>query len=558
MSKYKIKWINHQDILEWKEVAEEKQKFYCAYLGKSKWEIYDVSDLRYLKLKIGYSLFGPPLNLQEKDVERAYRDPNYKTKIDNIMSAIKNNRDNSVLYVSFIYFIAVIENKYSEFPVIRVLKKREEGEDICLFIDTHGYSYKSWEKFLYTNIMPKCIYCYPRNGFYTCNELGQVELDYGYSPQNYSIISKGIGVMSAVGSAVTGVLPGGRSESKAIVAESVVKGVVGTARNCWITVASVENCSSLYAIHSTRAITASLEESVPIIPFLAKTLEKGPIRPNWFAVLNTIPQILRHTHRITYTHIAQLFMPILFFCHTVVSYDTCKQILKETFNDINNNTKIDVSCRPMYFLSEMKNKIIQKSVSEMILRIKRIDDLADLYEEIFDKNELLDENGNFSIENLLGLLKVASKENNSPMHRMASYCFFLEEVAKNCRNCNEKIKQAKRYTHGIDELSDLETSIQEYKEIQSLAKPECLAKQGTSEVFLEYVEDGLQPLDYYKRFVNERINEIKPQQFYPDSSEKNVLSWIFVLPEEKYEVKMIKISVLKIADETTCVKVFYY
>lgn len=136
-------------------------------------------------------------DIEEKDgFILYYSDPKQIKQIDHILSQIEScsapdYRDKG-LFVSFIFVIAKIENNIAEFPVIRVLKSNnDQSNDMSYFIDITGRCYDGWDNFLKNNIFPICIYCYPKNGFYTCDEDGNVLIEFGESPESKGLRKAG-------------------------------------------------------------------------------------------------------------------------------------------------------------------------------------------------------------------------------------------------------------------------------------------------------------------------------------------------------------------------------
>lgn len=178
--KLKLKVSNNIDwedekIKLWKETAEEKQAFYCTTLGTRTWEEYKKDEELFLQLKIGFSLYGPPAEdscgneeTNETLLEKFFEDPNKKKTIEKITQLVQSEWKSEKMCIAFIYVIAWINEEYAEFPVIRVLQgQTEDGNEIVCFIDSLGRVYKTWLGFIKNNMYPKCIYCYPKDGYYS-------------------------------------------------------------------------------------------------------------------------------------------------------------------------------------------------------------------------------------------------------------------------------------------------------------------------------------------------------------------------------------------------------
>jgi hypothetical protein len=51
----------------WKEAVREEQQFYYEVFGDRDWDCYKKDEIKYLERNIGYAMFGPPVELPDKN-----------------------------------------------------------------------------------------------------------------------------------------------------------------------------------------------------------------------------------------------------------------------------------------------------------------------------------------------------------------------------------------------------------------------------------------------------------------------------------------------------------
>ncbi|CAF1520597.1 unnamed protein product [Rotaria magnacalcarata] len=77
--------------------------------------------------------------------------------------------------------VKVWEKRYF-LPVFRLLWSDINNTELSHYIDHTGRTYESWTDYLENNHLPKCMYCYPKYGFYSCSSGWKHEFDPDLEP----------------------------------------------------------------------------------------------------------------------------------------------------------------------------------------------------------------------------------------------------------------------------------------------------------------------------------------------------------------------------------------
>lgn len=190
----------------WKQVARDRlTQMYLLFEG-SQWHTFSLdTDSNLLRTKLCYAIYGMPEKItdnleewytkeQRKPVERI------KTKI---LEAAGHSK--TVLMVGFVHIVCKDKREPFMVPVFRVFTGQDsESKDTSKYVDTNGRIYKDWNSWKKKNRLPKVEYCYPKNGFYSCDETEYVFdaekpplLEFGKSPAS-NIGSRAAGVTDVV------------------------------------------------------------------------------------------------------------------------------------------------------------------------------------------------------------------------------------------------------------------------------------------------------------------------------------------------------------------------
>ncbi|CAL1278294.1 unnamed protein product [Larinioides sclopetarius] len=165
--------IETPDVKAWKEEARALQQNMFLRLGDREWDEWDRLDITILYRKVGFGLYPlPKNNLNPKYTKKQFK--NIKFVADVIL---ENAKSSSAMYFACIFIFGKIKDDQFFIPVFKVKGKQNQ----TLFVDTNRHIYKKWQDYLNSNRLPKCMYCYPRDGLYQGEE-NQVLIDFGTSP----------------------------------------------------------------------------------------------------------------------------------------------------------------------------------------------------------------------------------------------------------------------------------------------------------------------------------------------------------------------------------------
>ncbi|XP_066901042.1 uncharacterized protein [Halyomorpha halys] len=396
-----VNWSD-EHLKEWKAKAEEKQQFYFESLGRRNWEEYLINEIGFLRLKIGFAIFGPSADVEDENMEEPvihFKDTEQNKTIDQITEAIYIISESNHLYTAFIFVIAYINNEYAEYPIVRVLNKKSNS---IFFIDMLARVYKDWNDFTTNNTFPCSICCYPKNGFYSCSNDGKVELIFGYSPENSKLkrfLRKvdTVNGIAGVGSAAVGIAALAVPLSSPVVLGSAAAGLASAvwstcrtvttlrdrkkhyqtlsisdqnARTCWISLAAgIIGGASAGAVQYTEFV-ARTGLVLNRIPCLAvNSLEIGNIGIGGLSIVNHIVNIVEKKE-CTLSDSIQIILSILFFCHATVSFITAKAIMIDIKSKILNNSGKESNINQqtefiINFQETLKNKLVEGNAEDI-------------------------------------------------------------------------------------------------------------------------------------------------------------------------------------------------
>lgn len=328
------------------------------------------------------SSFNSSSSSQDKEEKEGfilyYSDPKQIEQIDCILSLIEScsahdHRDKG-LFVSFSFVIARIENNIVDIPVIRVLNSNiDQGDDISYFIDLTGRCYNGWSNFLEENIFPSCIYCYAKNGFYTCDEHGNVLVEFGESPESkgvrkashYGDTAAGIAGFGCAGVAIasifcpiaaplvlgtsavgmaSGLWSSGRSVYQ-LVDRKLHKQDLSSreAIGCWLGAATgVFSVASMGAFKYTQYLVRNGKVLGTTANVAINGIEVANYGLNGANIGHQIYTMYQERN-FSFTNSANLAISILFFYHSAMKFKTAKQIVIESQNDVISNIENHLS-----------------------------------------------------------------------------------------------------------------------------------------------------------------------------------------------------------------------
>ncbi|GLV40938.1 pastrel [Carabus blaptoides fortunei] len=232
------------------ESSSVQQNFYDN-LGNRDFDCFREPDQKYLKLKIAYTLYGPPtkadvLNNISTDFTAAQcYDKAQNIKINGILTTIKTyskyNEDPNETIVSFLFNCCEPLKKakstengtnISCYPVYKVRKctGSPTGNNCCVFVDDQKRVYKNWQNYLDTNKIPKARMCVPQDGKYQGDENNQVLLTHSVSPACHLVerVKRGADVTTTVASLLSGGIAVGAMVPAITVAPVLLAGAVLT------------------------------------------------------------------------------------------------------------------------------------------------------------------------------------------------------------------------------------------------------------------------------------------------------------------------------------------
>ncbi|CAF3229506.1 unnamed protein product [Rotaria socialis] len=206
------------DILEWKKIAAVQQKnIYLMFSGRT-WDSYKEDEYDFLAIKVAYALFGQPVGGNQNEITHlldtySNDQQNAAHHLKNIIINVYHRAPSMELKVATVFVSVKVLEKCYFLPVFRLLWNAINNTELSHYIDHTGRTYESWTDYLENNRLPKCMYCYPKYGFYSCNSGWKHEFDpnleptieFGTSPacHLFSRTSCGFNDVSTVGGTAT-------------------------------------------------------------------------------------------------------------------------------------------------------------------------------------------------------------------------------------------------------------------------------------------------------------------------------------------------------------------
>ena len=186
----------------WKKLARDRlTQMYLLFEG-SQWHNFSLdTDSNLLRTKLCYAIYGMPENITE-NLEEWYTEKQRKP-VERIKAKILEaaNNPKNTLMVGFVHIVCKDKGDPFMVPVFRVFSgQNSESKDLSKYVDTNGRIYKDWEGWKKNNRLPKVEYCYPKNGFYSCDEI-----EYVFDREQAPLIEFGKSPASSLGSRAAGV-----------------------------------------------------------------------------------------------------------------------------------------------------------------------------------------------------------------------------------------------------------------------------------------------------------------------------------------------------------------
>ncbi|XP_014271781.1 uncharacterized protein [Halyomorpha halys] len=342
-----------------------------------------------------------------------YRDPKQIEQIDQMLKQVEscsapNFRDKGI-FVSFIFVIAKIDNNIAEFPVIRVIQsKNNQNADISHFIDLSGRCYNSWSNFLKENIFPSCSYCYPKNGFYSCDKGGKVLVEFGQSPESEGLrkisqfgdIASNIAGLGCAGVAIaslfcpvaapiligtsgvgvaSGLWSSGRSIYQLVDRNNHNQPLTGReAAGSWLSVATgIVSVASMGALNYTQYLAKNGQVIGRAASWVVNGIEVTNTGLNGVNIGHQVYNMYEE-RKFSVQDSVNLTLSLLFFYHSAMKFRTAKQLFIESQKEVINNIESQLSHRQRRAFKNIVRGTTEKNLIEGNARvIKTVMNLED-------------------------------------------------------------------------------------------------------------------------------------------------------------------------------------
>ncbi|UJR13691.1 hypothetical protein I4U23_000703 [Adineta vaga] len=364
---------SRSDMDEWKETcATEQRNFYLLLDGRI-WDLYKRDEYNLLALKIAYALFGPPTignkNVNTNLLDAYTEDQRRKAhQLKDTIIKVHRKAPQKELKASTI-FVCVKDREKRYVPVFRLLWEENSYRDVSYYIDHSGRTYKNWQSYLKKNHLPKCSYCYPKHGYYTCDLDGKYKFDVDSKPIIQFAKSPACSALNRVGRAFDKIASG-----VGLVATGVtIVGLFTPVAPVVLTVAAIGGLSSGFygAARSAEKLVdkgihgeslTDLESPTPLVNSAVAVSAKagsilGPSARVAITTLNiskfcvdtcsialatTNLVIKRINGHLTTLDVLQYCVSIFFFGNTLVQPKTAGQIIKRAQNEYLQSVKQDM------------------------------------------------------------------------------------------------------------------------------------------------------------------------------------------------------------------------
>lgn len=365
------------DVKAWKKKARAQQQSMFLRLGDRRWDEWRKSDRTILHRKVGFGLFSLPEDLPDEDNPTGYNEDQFE-KIKRVSRVIlRNAKSGRFIRFACIFVFGKIWDDRFVIPVFKV----KGDENRTLFVDSDCRVYNSWRDYLDTNRLPKCMYCYPRNGVYQEDE-GQVLVDFGTSPA-CDLVNR---IWSALDSTVTAVnfasttvlaaslltVPIAAPAIAVAQAASATAGLYGVtrgvttlvdrhfhdqsinpadsseARNAWLGILGCALGSAQSRIHAniTRGAAAgNIGSKILAITFNVITV--GSLTVKGMGTLNGFISLVDKADKgtLTFLDVHQFSTSLLFFSNDLIHSSTARRIIENVQREVLNGFAEDLTPR---------------------------------------------------------------------------------------------------------------------------------------------------------------------------------------------------------------------
>jgi len=366
-----VNWDDDK-IKKWKKDAINRQQHYCDSLGDREYDYFSSDQINLLEVKIGYAYFGAPTvdENQNKSIELLSID-NYDEKHKKFIKDVKDKIVEVIgsksINAAFMFVIVKQHDNACQLPLIRL--KKSDGT-VC-FLDNVLRVYTGWNDYTENNELPKCICCYPKNGFYKSNNDGNVLCEVTTSPRcnigervvnatDITATVATIGSLALLGgsfffpvlapiAAYTGASAGGytvaRSSYKiydrASHDQSINPFTDSAARGVWLgVVGGALGLGSMGVTSYISKLAARGEIARKFIRVTYTVLGTGSLTVNGLGVVSNLIEMIdkkSNGEEITKMEVLNFGISVFFFTNACMSFKTAKTVIRDVQIDVIDN-----------------------------------------------------------------------------------------------------------------------------------------------------------------------------------------------------------------------------
>lgn len=353
-----------------------------------------------LKMKIGFAMCGPPTSASsDENCFTGYTKDKFNC-ILKVFNQITKRQHSDKILISIIFISLEADDKSSNnvfnLPIFRIPNPNIEGE--CCFIDPAGRFYRDWNDFLKNNKLPKSECCYPKDGIYSGDSQGKVELCFGLTPAATlgAKILGGVDTTATIGTVVAGVctffppvaVPGAAACGVAAL-YSMVRGSIELADRSrhgqsltdreaarqWLALAG--SSLGLGSAGGMAAVKLMTREGIVVSNIISRIvtgLTVSSAAVNGISIVESGMTIVEQEEWISLQSL-QLVVSVVFFAHSVINFKTARSLIEQTQNQVLNDHSSGLSKRQRNLFAGMQKETLNVEQDPIIGRAKIIREL---------------------------------------------------------------------------------------------------------------------------------------------------------------------------------------
>lgn len=163
--------------LRWEKGARKLQQKYLELLGNRLWDIIPPGEWTFLRMKVGYGLYGDPDEPPSLNNKHTGYSAEKLKRIEEVCKKLTEyfHFERDPIFFACLFVIVRVNGTTHILPVFRSAGL-SSTQSLSVFVDMRAHCYNSWFNYLTDKTLPAGNYCVPLGGFYEAGKHGRVDL----------------------------------------------------------------------------------------------------------------------------------------------------------------------------------------------------------------------------------------------------------------------------------------------------------------------------------------------------------------------------------------------